>query len=380
MPRRTAVMGSLTDTKFTSAYNELGPVTLAKSLGISLGAVGSRASRLRKENPTTGPSYRSHIELKGITDEDFIREYTRIGPTALGKVMNIPRKTIAARATYLRKTTGQLIDTGKKSPQITSGTDHANYPGRIQLDMPDGVALIGGDMHYWPAPKPSVMHRAFVKLAHELAPKLVCLNGDVVDMAGVSRHPPIGWEDMPTVQQELEYAQERLAEILNALTKKTQKTWNLGNHDARFETRLADRNPQYAKVKGIHLSDHFPEWERAWSTFINDTVAIKHRFKGGAHAPYNNAVYSGLTMVTGHLHSAKVTPFTDYRGTRWGVDHGTMADIWGPQFTNYTEDAPRNWVSGFCVLTFLKGRLLWPELVTKFDDNHVEFRGKVIKV
>jgi hypothetical protein len=86
-------------------------------------------------------------------------------------------------------------------------------------------------------------------------------------------------------------------------------------------------------------------------------------------------------MFTGHLHSLKVTPYTDYNGTRFGVDTGTLAGgPQGPQFLAYLEDAPANWRSGFAVATFHKGRLMWPEVVAVFDDNHVEFRGKLYRV
>jgi hypothetical protein len=36
------------------------------------------------------------------------------------------------------------------------------------------------------------------------------------------------------------------------------------------------------------------------------------------------------------------------------------------------------WRSGFVVLTFKKGQMLMPELVQKFDEDHVEFRGHLI--
>jgi hypothetical protein len=32
------------------------------------------------------------------------------------------------------------------------------------------------------------------------------------------------------------------------------------------------------------------------------------------------------------------------------------------------------------VLNFFNGQLLWPELVHKFSEDHVEFRGEVIDV
>jgi hypothetical protein len=84
--------------------------------------------------------------------------------------------------------------------------------------------------------------------------------------------------------------------------------------------------------------------------------------------------------VTGHLHSLKVTPFDDYRGTRYGVDTGTLADPAGPQFNNYLEEGPTDWRSGFAVLTFYKGTLLWPEVVKVFAPGLIEFRGKVMDV
>jgi hypothetical protein len=113
-------------------------------------------------------------------------------------------------------------------------------------------------------------------------------------------------------------------------------------------------------------------------------VVVKHRFKGGIHATHNNTLWAGKTIVTGHLHSLKVTPLSDYNGTRWGIDTGTLADPasnteGGPQF-HYNEDNPQNHRSGFIVLTFKDGQLLWPEVCNVIDQNHVSFRGEVIRV
>jgi hypothetical protein len=108
-------------------------------------------------------------------------------------------------------------------------------------------------------------------------------------------------------------------------------------------------------------------------------VIIKHRYKGGVHATHNNTVNAGVSIVTGHLHSLKVTPFADYNGNRFGCDTGTLAETDGPQFT-YAEINPSNHRSGFAVLNFFNGTLLWPELVHKFDEDQIEFRGEVIDV
>jgi hypothetical protein len=250
--------------------------------------------------------------------------------------------------------------------------------GRKELEVLDGTVLVFSDAHYWPGPA-STAHRAFVEFCKRVNPVAVVCNGDAIDGSAISRHPPINWEDCPSVKEELEVCQERLGEIAGAAPE-ALKIWNLGNHDSRFSTRLAQVAPEFRNVHGTHLKDHFPFWEPSWSLFINGAVVIKHRFKGGAHAPYNNTITSGLSMVTGHLHSAKVTPFTDYRGTRYGVDTGCLADTYHPAFQGYCEDSPRDWRASFCVLTFVDGALLMPELCLVWNENHVQWRGELIPV
>jgi hypothetical protein len=251
------------------------------------------------------------------------------------------------------------------------------YPQRNQWDIKNGSVFVASDLHLWPGQE-SLMLRALKKLCDEMRPKGIILNGDVLDFAQISRHPPIGWEKTPTPQEEIEAGQDHLSDLVKR-TPRALRSWNLGNHDARFETKIASVAPEFAKVAGIHLSDHFPLWQKGWSTFINDNVVTKHRFKGGMHATQNNTLWAGRTMVTGHLHSANVRQLTDYNGRRWGVDTGCVADPDFVQFKNYTEDNPLNWVMAFGVFTFVNGELLWPELVTPFDDDHFQFRGKVYK-
>jgi hypothetical protein len=117
------------------------------------------------------------------------------------------------------------------------------------------------------------------------------------------------------------------------------------------------------------------------SVWATPDVVIKHRWKGGTHATHANASLSGKTMVTGHLHSLKVTPFNDYNPfTRYGVDTGTLAHPNGPQFA-YGEDNPLNHRSGFVILSFSEGKLLMPEIVQVWgDEGQVEFRGQIINV
>jgi hypothetical protein len=256
-------------------------------------------------------------------------------------------------------------------------------PDRVNLGIENGTVIVFSDAHFWPGIRTTAYKGLIWAIKNLDNIKAIINNGDAFDGASISRFPRIGWDSTPTLIEELKACEIALGEIEDEAKKANHKMkliWPLGNHDARFENRLAANAPQYEQIKGFSLKDHFPLWEPCWSTWITDSVVVKHRWKGGIHATHNNTVNAGVTMVTGHLHSLKVTPFDDYNGTRYGIDTGTLADPKGPQFENYLENSPTNWRSGFVILTFYKGHLSWPEVVKTIDKNHIEFRGEVIKV
>ena len=309
------------------------------------------------------------------SDADFINLFEQHGAAETARLLGIGERRIHERRARLEPKIGrQLVPPSNRTTRI--GAEHA---ARLRFDVKDGVAIVGSDAHIWPGPMTTGM-RAFVKFCKDMRPQIAVLNGDVMDLQQISRHPPIGWENHPTVADEIEAAQDQLHKIESAVPKTCKLVWTLGNHDARFETRLATIAPEYARMNGFHLKDHFPAWSACWSVFVNDEVVIKHRWKGGTGATRANTLNAGKSMVTGHLHSSKVTPLTDYNGTRYGVDTGCLASPSHPAFTDYTEDSPKDWRSGFVVLTFHNGQLLMPELVQVWDDDHVQFRGKVIRV
>lgn len=289
----------------------------------------------------------------------------------MSKRLQMLERNVYLRRSRLEAKIGRPINAPTKHPV-------KEYPHRQTLDIRNGSAIIGSDFHIWPGAESTCL-RAFKKFCDELRPAAVILNGDVLDFPQISRHPPIGWAALPSVKEEMEAAQDHLQDIVKA-SRRAKKLWLLGNHDARYETRLATVASEYKGLKGISLGDAFPLWEKGWSCWINDEVVVKHRWKGGVHAAHNNTVGAGKTMVTGHLHSQKVTPYTDYNGTRYGVDTGCVAETDHTAFIDYTEDAPLNWRSGFAVLTFKDGVLLPPELVSRWDDKTVVFRGQLMRV
>lgn len=320
-----------------------------------------------------------------VSDEQILAKWPEFASTtAIANHFKLSVRAMATRVNRLRSRGHGLRVNDKRSPyhgesETWGHWQHLDqHPGVIPLEIENGIVLIGSDSHYHPDII-STAHRAFVRFCKELKPKIVIKNGDELDGARISRYAPIGWEKRPTLIQEIEAVKERLSEI-EAACVGAEKIWPCGNHDARFETRLATLAPEYAKINGVHLKDHFPQWKPCWQTLLNKTVVVKHRMKGGIHATRNNTLLAGKSIFTGHLHSLKIAPHTDYNGTRWGGDCGTLADPYGEQFYNYTETNPLDWRSGFVVLTFCRGEMLWPEVVFVKGPGVVDFRGELINV
>ncbi len=262
-----------------------------------------------------------------------------------------------------------------KHEHIGNDTGSAVVTYKIQ----DGTILIGSDGHLWPG-RLSTMQRAFLHFAKKLNPKAILDAGDSFDGPTISRHPSIGWEAAPKVHQEIDALKEFKGE-LEKLVPGAFRAWTLGNHDLRYESRLAQVAPEYAKVFGVHLKDHFPLWTPCWRIDINDDIVVRHREGSGEHADYRNVVNAGKTILTGHDHRTGVVPYRNYRGLHYGVRSGYMAEsALDPQFVHYLEAKCPNWHPAFVVFTFVRGLLLMPELVTKVDDSHVQFRGEVIEV
>lgn len=313
-----------------------------------------------------------------LTDNEFIELWNQHKSAAkVAKISGLSERKVHSRRRTIEAKHNVLLNAN--DPRVNRVKPALeNQAARYPLGIENGTVIVFSDAHFWPGIRTTAF-KGLLWAIKELQPKAIINNGDAFDGASISRHPRIGWDSKPSVIQELKACEMYLGEIED-LAGRAKLVWALGNHDARFENRLANTVPEFMAVGGFTLKDHFPAWIPCWSCWPTDTVVVKHRMKGGVHATHNNAVNAGVSVVTGHLHSLKVTPFNDYNGERYGVDTGTLADPEGPQFVDYLEDNPTNWRSGFAVLTFRNGRLLWPELVHRFSNSEIQFRGQVIDV
>ena len=327
------------------------------------------------------------------TDQEFIALWTELGSaTAVAKALNINVRSAQARRERMSKNgitlvtknyQGNTVKFNQKEleDKVRARLEETRKNARRGITLDNATVFVFSDAHFYPKDYTTAF-RALIHFVKELKPEVIVCNGDAFDGATISRHARIGWDSKPSVIQELEAVQDHLTQIEDASTFKSNLIWTMGNHDARFETFLAAQAPQYEGVQGFTLKDHFPLWKGCWSYWVNDHTVIKHRWKGGRYAGSNNTTFSGTNIVTGHTHQLKVEPFTDYNGTRYGVQTGCLAYPHAEQFLDYTEDNPKDWRSGFAILNFRNGRLLMPELVQVWDEQagEVEFRGQIYTV
>lgn len=141
-------------------------------------------------------------------DATFVELFERVGPTETAKTLGITVNGVYQRRRGAEQRIGRQIT----APAHYNNTRfHISHPGKLDANISDGTILIGSDCHYWPGVV-TTAHRAFVKFCKMLKPAIVVMNGDVLDGASISRHPPIGWENRPSIIKEIEACKERLDE------------------------------------------------------------------------------------------------------------------------------------------------------------------------
>jgi len=244
------------------------------------------------------------------TDKEFIEIWQRLkSPKKVAEELGVDLRNTKRRRKRIEELHGVSLESIKQGPLIQVPSN----PARKMLGIENGTVIVFSDAHFWPGIHTTAF-KGLIWAIKEFQCKAIIANGDIFDGASISRYPRIGWDSTPSVIQELKACEIAMGEIEDTAKKarsNTQLIWTLGNHDARFENRLAANAPQYEFVKGFSLKDHFPAWHPCWSCWPTEQVAVKHRWKGGIHATHNNTVNAGVSVVTGHLHSLKVTPFSD---------------------------------------------------------------------
>jgi predicted phosphodiesterase len=318
------------------------------------------------------------------SDKEFIKIWQKLGsPTLVAKEIGMnPRSAMNRRAAVEARYNIELTthnsqrDPKKEKPKKVDLAAH-NVRRGIDIDKVKRV-IIFSDAHF--TDTTTTAFKALLKFIDHFKPEVIICNGDAFDGQVLSRFPSINYDQKPTVLEELNACRYHLDEIEKVRPAGCRLIWTLGNHDMRYESWLVNKVPEYSGVDGFSLKYHFPNWETCWSFWIGEETVVKHRFKGGRTAGYSNLVAAGNTnIITGHTHVLCASPISNYQGNFWGVQSGCLADPMSPTF-EYCEDSPKDWRSGFVMLSFDQGRMLMPELIMVCGEDEVEFRGDILKV
>jgi hypothetical protein len=315
----------------------------------------------------------------GVSDEDLVRIWDEEGgsPARVAARIGVSVRNVHYRRVRLERQ-GHMLDAA--DPQMARRFRCA-YPRRAFLEIEDGVALAFGDGHClpveWREDGDTPAMAAALRLAEDLQPTHLLCMGDMLDGASISRHPPLGWEVKPRVEDELGAVQHDLSRLRRAAPN-AKPVWIVGNHDERYDRTLAQRVPDFRDVLGTSLSDSFPDWAMSWSLEINGALVAVHRWHAGVHAAWNNVMKSGgAHLITGDTHRLTLRAYTGQIGQIYAVECGTLADPRGRQF-EYTRGLDPNWQAGFAVLTWRGGVLMPPELCQVDNAGVAWFRGRAI--
>ena len=137
--------------------------------------------------------------------EETLKEYYRQNRVvrATGRVLSMPPSTVQARLDMIQLRYPEMWELYEKSNDGI--TAQWLYPQVLTGELVDGCIIIGGDAHIWPGVD-TIMMKAFVKVAKQIKPKMICLNGDIIDGARVSRHGSTLGSAAPKVSAEIDAA------------------------------------------------------------------------------------------------------------------------------------------------------------------------------
>jgi len=256
----------------------------------------------------------------------------------------------------------------KGLPEGAEVASQWTYPRVKKINAPSTKWIIGSDLHVWSGDPPSIF-KAFITVAKKLKVDGIILNGDIIDGARISRHGLPLRSKSPKIATEIETAKRWLKMLPN--TK--YKCWTMGNHDIRLDNYIA-ANASELDNYIISLQEHFEDWDMSYAFEINENTEVRHRYRSGIHAAWNNALHSGINILTGHTHQLSVTAQRDRRGSRYGIETGMLTDPNGPQF-EYTEGAPNRAQQGFVVISFDETGQMFPPETCEMVRGRPVFRG-----
>jgi hypothetical protein len=152
---------------------------------------------------------------------------------------------------------------------------YAKAEGRKHLEV-----LVASDLHS--AFVDPFALQVFFDCLRIVSPDVVVLNGDVFDFPQISRHPKLPGAFNLNIQQEIDYARNRILRPVREACPDAEVLFVIGNHEHRFVRYLADAAPELACLESMDFAKLFglDEYEirlAVRSSFMAPTGSMKRR-------------------------------------------------------------------------------------------------------
>lgn len=186
-------------------------------------------------------------------------------------------------------------------------------------------------------------------------PDVVVLNGDVVDFPQISRHRQLPGHFLLNLQEEIDFAREKILRRVREAAPNAQIDFVLGNHEYRLVTYLADTAPQLASLRSLQFGPLFglDDYEvnlACRSNFLAPTKADRKKDRA------ENWHIIGDTLVA--THGTSCARFAAAEQMRRFQMCGTSGHTHRPQIVcdNSLGTGPLSWTSTPMMASFSVGR------------------------
>ncbi len=185
-------------------------------------------------------------------------------------------------------------------------------------------------------------------------PDRIVLNGDIVDMANVSRFPRDPHEVF-TLADELQETKDFLR-LLRKQHPEAQIDYTMGNHEIRLSKYTYENSPGLSSLPELAI-DKLLAMEEFGITFHDQSskvnlgdLEIFHgdvvRSKSGESAR-SHMLKRGGSVLMGHVHRAAMVSRTDKHGVHFAIENPHLS-VPDPDYMNDPD-----WVQGFTEISYL---------------------------
>lgn len=179
----------------------------------------------------------------------------------------------------------------------------------------------------------------FLSTIKTLKPDGVTLNGDILDLAMISRFVKRP-KSVRQLQVDLDWAQEEVFGRVNAVAGDALKTYVLGNHEGeRWERYLWERCPEIAELRVLEMQHLLGLADMGWRfepdgyELVPDVLMVEHGDRhtstlggGSAMSARKEMIDTGMSGVSGHTHKLGKFYRDDNAGYRVWLEGGCLCD------------------------------------------------------